>query len=142
MMRRLSLAAATFPLLALTAGCVPSPKEGYTSDELRQVDRLVEVMRVLYLETKPIWPLEKKESLSDLDWAVLSRKAERVEAAATALVEKIGPKRSAGFLKRAQEIREQATGLLKARLAKNEADARRGVKEIGDTCSACHKENR
>jgi hypothetical protein len=127
-------------LILSTSGCVPGPKMGYSTDQLRQIEVLVEIMRVVYTEARPIWPSEKKDPLEATDYRVLARSGERLEAVATALGEKVGSKRPEGFRKLAGSLRAEAGKLMAAAQGSKAGEAKAAIQEIGKACNACHKE--
>jgi hypothetical protein len=130
------------PLLALLilAGCVPSPKQDYTLDQIGKLDSLEELMRVLAQAADPQFKKRGQASHTEAEFQAMLQGAGRIEAAGTTLASRFGKTRPQPFGELAIKLKNGATELLAAAQARQSPKASAALEAIKNTCATCHKQ--
>jgi cytochrome c556 len=141
--RKVVSAALLASIVVLTgAACVPKPKQDYTSDQLKQIESLDELMRVQAQTADPQFNRIGQAAYTAEDYTSMADAARRLQAAAEVLRTRHSQNRPPSFATYASRLGEQASELLAATESKDVAKASSALTGIRDTCRTCHKEHR
>lgn len=143
-MRIPSLAAAATLLFAaaMTGGCVPKPKQSYTTDQVKQIESLEELMRVQAQTADPQFNKIGQSSYTPADYAGMADAARRLQATSETLRTRHSQNRPPSFMTYAARLNEQAGELLAAAESKDVTKSSEALVGIRETCRTCHKEHR
>ena len=144
-MRSHSLApagAALVLLLASGLGCVPKPKQDYSTDQVKQIESLEEIMRVQAQAMDPLFRKRSQTSFSPDELTQFGVAAQRLQATAATLRQKFAAKYKPSFVTYADALGQSAADLATAATAADPARTAAALGAIRDTCRGCHRDNR
>ncbi len=140
--RSLALAAWAILFTATIGGCVPKPKQVYSTDQVKQLESLEELMRVQAETADPQFNRIGQATYTDGDYASMADAAQRLQATAETLKTRFSASRPPSFQTYAMRLGELAGELLAATQKKDVAQASTALTGIRETCRTCHKEHR
>ncbi|MBL9005016.1 MAG: cytochrome c [Myxococcales bacterium] len=129
-------------LLLATAGCVPKPKQAYSTDQIKQLESLEELMRVQAEAADPLFARIGQPAYTDAEYARLEQLGQKLAATSEAMASRFSQNRPPSFSTYAKRLGEQAGELLGAAQAKDAAKASTTLTGMRETCKTCHKEHR
>jgi hypothetical protein len=129
-------------LIALggSPGCVPSPKQDYTLEQIGKLESLEELMRVQAQAADPLFKRRTQASYSEAEFQAMLQAAGRVEATATTLFKRFGKSRPQPFAELANKLKIGSTELLAAAQARQAAKASAALEAMRSACASCHKQ--
>ncbi len=139
--RMLALGAGLLLASAL-AGCVPKPKQAYSTDQIKQLESLEELMRVQAEAADPLFARIGQTAYTDAEYARLEQLGQKLAATSEAMASRFSQNRPPSFSTYAKRLGEQAGELLGAAQAKDAAKASTTLTGMRETCKTCHKEHR
>lgn len=128
--------------LGMGTGCLAKPKQSYSTEQLKQVESLEEIMRVQAEAADPLFAKTGQASFSDGDFAAMILLAHKLETTAESLKTRFSQNRPPSFGTYAGRMGEQATELFNSAHTKDAAKASLALTGIRETCRTCHKEHR
>jgi hypothetical protein len=138
----LAVAASVSYLVAAGGGCVPKPKQDYTTEQVTHIESLEELMRVQAQTADPQFSKIGQSAYTDQDFAGMVAAAQKLQATAETIRTHHSTNRPPSFATYATRLGEQAGELLAAAQAKDAAKASGALTGIRDTCRTCHREHR
>lgn len=138
----LAVAAGALAVTALTAGCVPKPKQDYSAEQVKELDNLEELMRVQAQTADPQFNHIDQKSFTDAEYAGMADAARRLQATSETLRTRHSQNRPPSFATYATRLFELSGELLTATQAKDVEKTSAALTSIRDTCRTCHKEHR
>ena len=139
--RMLSLGAALLFAVA-AAGCVPKPKQAYSTDQIKQLESLEELMRVQAEAADPLFGRIGQAKYTDAEFGSMDLLGQKLQATSEAMGSRFSQNRPPSFSTYAKRLGEQAGELLSAAQAKDAAKASAALSGMRETCKTCHKEHR
>jgi outer membrane murein-binding lipoprotein Lpp len=128
--------------MTVASGCVPKPKQNYTTDQVKTLESLEELMRVQAETADPQFNRIGQSSFTDADYASLAQAAGRLQATSETLRSRHSQNRPPTFTTYATRLNELSGELLAAAQAKEAAKISDTLTSIRDICRTCHKEHR
>lgn len=139
---RLSPVIAATVFAAAMGGCVPKPKQDYSTEQVKTIESLEELMRVQAQTADPQFNRIGQPAYNDQDYASMADAAQRLLASAETIRTRHSQNRPPSFTTYATRLGEQAQELLGATQTKDATKASAMLTGIRDTCRTCHKEHR
>lgn len=141
-MRSRTFALAAALLFAAAAGCVPKPKQAYSTDQIKQLESLEELMRVQAEAADPLFARVGQTAYTDAEYGRMEQLGQKMQATSEAMASRFSQNRPPSFSAYAKRLGEQAGELLTAAQAKDAGKASATLTGMRETCKTCHKEHR
>lgn len=142
MRSRILAVSAALLFAAVVGGCVPKPKQAYSTDQIKQLESLEELMRVQAEAADPLFGRIGQASYTDAEYANIAALGQKLQATSEAISSRFSQNRPPSFSSYAKRLGEQAGELVTISQAKEAARASAALSGIRDTCKTCHKEHR
>ena len=127
---------------AAAAGCVPKPKQAYSTDQIKQLESLEELMRVQAEAADPLFARAGQTAYTDAEYARMEQLGQKLQATSDAMANRFSQNRPPSFSTYAKRLGEQAGELLTAAQGKDAGKASSTLSGLRETCKTCHKEHR
>lgn len=138
----LAVTASALFLIGFNTGCVPKPKKDYTTEQVKEIESLEELMRVQAQTADPQFSRIDQTTFTDAEFASLADAAHRLQSTAETLKNRHTQNRPPTFTTYATRLSELSGELFGAAQAKEAGKISPLLTSIRETCRTCHKEHR